>query len=230
MSLINEALKRAEQEKLQTPGKRSALGDLLPVRGGRPSRRGRQELLALAGLVALVGGLAGWSALKAESAPEPQEQLASGQDAAAGVTPGESRNVVDVLAAQAEAARRRSMAPPKQYRPRAKAAKSPTPWAAGPVSHKAAEVAPPATRAGNPERTYLSGPPAAAELVLTPADMSEINKFKLTGIMEGPEGAVAIINGYPVHLGEVIGQGRLVRIGPYTVVLEVSGRYLTIRM
>ena len=192
MSLINEALKRAEQEKLQTPGKRRAPGDLLPVRRGGNPRRGRQELLALAGLVALVGGLAGWSALKAQSTAEPQEQLASAGDEAVAAAPTESRSPVDVLAARAEAARRRSMTPPKQHRPGVRAAKSGMPRPAAPARYKAAEVGPPATAARRLESAYPSELPAGDETALTPAGISQLSQFKLTGIMEGPEGAVYI--------------------------------------
>lgn len=250
MSLINEALKQAEQEKLRTPGQWHAPAGLHPVRSPAPSRQGRRELVALAGLVALVGGLAGWSALKADSSDGQQDPLAAAQQTPARA----SLDAISALAAKAEAAYLKSMTPPKDYRPAPRALKSPTPKPAAmpklrqtvpsrpmaPARHavplgRAAPVrrAPPPLRTARVEKPQIKdryGAPAGEAFAPPAIRHIDPRSFTLTGIMKGPDEAVAIINGYPVRLGEAVGEAKLVKIGRHSVVLEVSGCRVTVRM
>lgn len=229
MSLINEALKRAEQEKLRMPGQQQAPSALSPVRGAAAPRRGKQELVALAALVVLVGGWAGWRVLKADSAGASQDEPAVAQAAGGHMTaPGGPHDPVAAIAAKAAAAHHKSTNAAKYHRPRTRAPKSPMRGPAAlpkqrPEAHRpATPVKPQSDNPGEIPAAVEPAPPGAEELVAS--------KFKLSGIMEGPAGAVAVINGYPIHLGEVIGEARLVKIGLYSVVLEVSGRRVTLRM
>ncbi len=244
MSLINEALKQAEQEKLRTPRQWHAPVGLEPVRAPAPPQRSRRELVALVALVVLVAGLAGWSAIKAHGSDAQQPPPVAAEQ-----TPvPASLDAISALAAKAEAAYLRSMKPPREYRPVPRTLRSPTPKPAvlprlrqtvppRPVApaRRAAPVrytAPPlrAAHVDRPRIKDLAEVPARG--ALAPAAFRNIDPggFKLTGIMEGPDEAVAIINGYPVRLGEAIGQARLVKIGRYSVVLEVHGYRITVRM
>lgn len=250
MSLINEALKRAEQEKLRTPGQWHAPAGLDPVRSKPPPQRSRRELVALAGLVALVAGLAGWSAIKAHGSDGQQDPPAAAQPAPAmaAVDP------ISDLAAKAEAAYLKSLNPPREYRPPPRALRTPTPIPAAlpnlrqtvpprraaPARHTAPlrRAAParhtvPPLHAARVDRPQIKDPyEASAAGAFAPPAVRNIDpaSFTLTGIMEGPEGSVAIINGYPIRVGEAIGEARLVKIGRYSVVLEVSGYRITVRM
>ncbi|MBL7133125.1 MAG: hypothetical protein ISS78_03420 [Phycisphaerae bacterium] len=225
MSLINEALKRAEQEKLRTPGQQHAPSALSPVHAAPAPRRGKQELVALVGLVILVGGWAGWRVLKADSADGSQDQAAGGHMTA----PGAPHDPVAAIAAKAAAAHHKSTNAAKYHRPGTRAPKSRMPGPAAPPRRHRAEAHRPAApvklQSDNPNEVSADGEPAPPG-----AEKSVASRFKLSGIMQGPGGAVAVINGYPIHLGEVIGEAKLVRIGRYSVVLEVSGSRVTLRM
>jgi len=53
-----------------------------------------------------------------------------------------------------------------------------------------------------------------------PQTEAQAASFRLTGVMRGPDGAVAIINGRFVKLGDSIGGAKVVRIGKYEVELQ----------
>ena len=188
--------------------------------------------MALAGLVALVGGLAGWSALKADSSDQPLDPPAAVQQ-----TPAlASHAPISHLAAKVKAAYRKRMAPPKDYRPAPKAPKSPAPKPAAPPRQRQTEPprrAAPVRAAAPVEKPQIkdTNDVPAGEALASPAVRNlDPRNFTLTGIMEGPDGAVAIINGYPVRLGEAVGEAKLVKIGLHSVVLELSGCRVTVRM
>jgi len=69
----------------------------------------------------------------------------------------------------------------------------------------------------------------AAKSILNPNQML-IMGFRLTAIMEGPEGKVAIVNGLPMRIGETILGAKITEIGRYHVELESEGRHITIGM
>jgi len=54
--------------------------------------------------------------------------------------------------------------------------------------------------------------------------------FKLTGILEGPDGRVAMINGQRLCEGQTINNAKVLEIGPYHVQLEVDGKVITLGM
>ena len=266
MSLINEALKRAEQEKLRLSGRRRASEAIpasgpgpLPVRGESNWRRGRRELMALVGLVAVVGGWAGWSALRADRL---QDRPVVSRAASSLMRPElASHDAVKAFTAAASAAYHKSVDVAKYYRPTSEAARFRGPNPAAPAKpdrpeaagHPAAAARAQITKQGAdltgaaaPPRPVPRGQPAkpaaaqmptaSAKAAATagpappPARKPDTTRFKLTGIMEGPGGGAAIINGYPIHLGEVIDEARLIRIDRHSVMLEVSGRRVRIRM
>jgi type II secretory pathway pseudopilin PulG len=54
--------------------------------------------------------------------------------------------------------------------------------------------------------------------------------LRLTAIMEGPEGKVAVINGQPMRVGQSVMGAAIIKIGRYHVELEGDGRHITIGM
>lgn len=87
----------------------------------------------------------------------------------------------------------------------------------------------PATRPRTGGKT--AGPPAARVVPARPAaprPAIEVSQYKVTGIMFGPSGSTAIINGQLYTAGQKIGQARIVEITRYSVVLEIGGRRVTI--
>ncbi len=90
-------------------------------------------------------------------------------------------------------------------------------------SAAAAESAP------KPERTATeSAPqpaPPAPSVLLPPADTSHL---KISSIMNGSGGALAIINGRPVREGETVAGAKVLRIDNRTVEVEIDGRRATV--
>jgi len=54
--------------------------------------------------------------------------------------------------------------------------------------------------------------------------------FRLNGIMEGPDGRVAMINGQRLREGQTIDNAKITEIGDYQVKLELDGREITVGM
>jgi hypothetical protein len=69
-----------------------------------------------------------------------------------------------------------------------------------------------------------SAPEVAARGKVSEAD------FKLTGVLRGPDGATAIINGNFYSVGQTIDGAKVTRIGRYTVDLEIEGRRISLGM
>ena len=69
-----------------------------------------------------------------------------------------------------------------------------------------------------------TAPPPA---LLPPVDTSHL---KISSIMKGPKGGLAIINGRPVSEGESIAGAKVLRIGTRTVEVEIDGRQATVGM
>ena len=57
-----------------------------------------------------------------------------------------------------------------------------------------------------------------------------MSQFKVSGIMSGPKGSTAIINGCLLQIGERVGQARVVKITNSAVELEIYGRRVTVGM
>ncbi len=73
-----------------------------------------------------------------------------------------------------------------------------------------------------PDRTPK--PPTSDTKSVQPAPANIIRAYKLTGIVEGPTGRLALINGAIVRQGRPIGDARVREIGSDFVVIEVKGR------
>ncbi len=246
MSLIHEALKRVETHKAPSdapgpggppqPGQTGAGSTLraaptvphpLPLDPTGPSSAARRLLfarspiaMALGMAIAIGASLMAVTVVQRDLTPPPTAPVATRARPAAGAqTPAEA--FVQV-AAQAPA-----VAPieaPVQVNP----GSPPAQQAAAP------EASTPPTSAPAADPSPLS-PLAEAELslpapelepapvcpALRPSDVAA--KFKVSGIMSGPTGGAALINGRMVNVGQEIDGARLVATTANTIQLEIEG-------
>ena len=228
MSLINEALKRAEAEKLQ---KLSAAGDAAALPSVSVTSRRRQAFPGLAPMILLLlaaGGLAGYHLWKTDTGgASPKQALAAmhldtkaqGKTALAKqVQEGPDRQ--DPVSAALQRGDTVAVLPTALSSPAASATVAST-FRAG---VKAAEpIRPPGTPTSTAELISRQKPPAPQPII----DMSQ---FKVSGIMSGPKGSTAIINGCLLQIGERVGQARVVKITNSAVELEIYGRRVTVGM
>ncbi|MDY6914317.1 MAG: hypothetical protein SVT52_07675 [Planctomycetota bacterium] len=222
MSLINEALKRAEEDKLRNMSEAPAhlahaddetrgSGDGVPA---ELSKRGRRRKRAILGLVGIVLAFGLWQL----------EEKLIGQ---AEFVPGE----VCAKRASRPTAEPKTTKPPDKTQAAAEVAKA---------SAVPAHTSPPA---GTRQKQAPRRQAEATRLVQTtqPVERSdrpvfakgargEPANFKLSGIMHGPDGKTAIINGYPVRAGDDINGAKVISIDQYSVELQVEGKSFFIRI
>jgi len=68
------------------------------------------------------------------------------------------------------------------------------------------------------------------ELPSPPLPPVDTSNLKISSIMVGPKGGLAIINGRPVRVGETIAGAKVVSISSRTVEVEIDGRHATVGM
>ena len=96
---------------------------------------------------------------------------------------------------------------------------------------------------GHPAETSAAGAQPAADESAAPGDQPTTQpavakqperlspaSFKLSAVMLGPGGTVAIINGQSVSVGSTVDKAKVIRIDQQTVVLEADGEQFTIHM
>ncbi len=203
MSLINEALKRAEHDKRQA---HLPAMDYPPLEPAGPSA-GQQYVWmrsVVIGLAVCALAVAGWIWL-AGKAGTPAKAVASAPQA----SPAPRSAVERTLDKTARAT--------NYYRP--------TPAEAVTVP------APVDNALAAQEGPQSSADPAA---IIGKADPSPTNAqlvtFKLSAIMHGPDGSMAIINGQFVHVGEQVDGAKVVRINRHAAVLEINGQPRTVTL
>jgi len=209
MSLINEALKRAEAQKLQNlQGPRSPeKAPLLPPPESK-QKLVRSSPLVAAVVAALVVAVvaAGLGVFKHSRAGLPNSAVAADSTEsippAQAVTEGEPSGHSPTRATAAE------VYPAEATIPKARKARA-----------FEAEPTPRATRQEHHEEAPLGADPVQA-----------MEGLSLQGIMHGPHGDAALINGQLVRIGQSIGGAKLVRITGYSVVLQKDSRRLELKM
>jgi len=122
---------------------------------------------------------------------------------------------------------RRAM-PPEGSKPRdvqwpASASRKPTARKAPPTTAPAEPADPPAPPDAEVDK-------AVAKPAPRPAVPREAAKLRVTAIMRGPDGNVAIINGGLYRKGQTVKGATIVRIGQYEVELVADGKRFTIRI
>ena len=104
----------------------------------------------------------------------------------------------------------------------------PAPKAGGePTTRPTADKAEDAPKPVEPTKT--PDPPKPRPTV-RPRPKPRLPRYKLNGIMQGPEGGCAIVNGQFVREGETIDGAKVVKIRRYDVHIDVQGERVTLRM
>jgi hypothetical protein len=243
MSLINEALKRAEAEKTQRLADVPPLPPLVAVPRARlhlPARRWPTVQVGLLAAALVAISITGYVLVKSYAAGVPQEAAAA---------PGQVASLTPSPTAVAGVPRPAS--PGRAESP----ATAPTPAAhikesAGPdraqalrdafaaraedameIQRLAVLNADASARHAAPAPVPGVPPPSQPAPAAKPAEPEDdAARFKVSSIMVGPKSATAIINGRIVAVGDVIGQAKVLRITPSTVDLDVSGRRVQVGM
>lgn len=241
MSLINEALKRAEAEKRhKTDAVRPeiAISPVAPpVRPGRSG--GLVMLLAGLGLVAVAAGA--WSLLYSDAGPKVPASANASTAAIVGrpAPPQPTRRTAGLPVAplakltskddqaKAETAEAsfvvaKTLDALKYYNPPAR----PRPAKTAPTSTPA--KASPAAKLARASRTSRRAADAAARK--TPVAKFTPSAFKLSAVIRGPDGSTAIIDGRFVKVGATVNGAKVVNIGRYAVELEFNGETFTVQM
>lgn len=221
MSLIDEALKRAELEAARRDGLRS--GGAYPWVPEHMPRRRRRWLAAAAALV-LAGVVAGgvwW--MTRPAAPDQAEAVAArSKESPAPPTPGAKLETVEVppppvgLPSRA-AARGDEAAAPKP----AKDTRRPT----APFDTARARIAP-ASPAGGTDGKTAAGGPATAKTYVGEAVFPDGVKIELGGIVFSETNPVALINGKVLPPGGIVEEFTIVSIKEDRV--ELRGRGTTL--
>jgi len=111
----------------------------------------------------------------------------------------------------------------------APAAPGETPSAAGePPADPAAPAESESPASGKPMAD--TEPPAAKKEPPAPLPPVDASHLKVSSIMRGPTGGLAIINGRPVREGESVAGAKVLRIHSRTVEVEIDGRRATVGM
>ena len=215
MSLINEALKRAETEKLR----KTLLGDkllVLPSMGKRQRPRATSPVgIILICLTILAGILGGWNVLRSLRSGPPTQAARS-----------VSTDELDALAAQQANAQSRTPVTSEA-----------TLGLSNPLGTTSHQMPPPAktqkasgekARDRSAKETKIAR--SAASNAAPPKANFNPSGFKVSGIMTGPDGAIAIVNSQFVKAGDVIDGATVVSIQTHAVQLEYDGKSFTIRM
>ncbi len=228
MSLINDALKRAEEDKNgQRPVKISK-----PERKDDSNRRGgHRSSLLLMGLICLAmlgGSLVAWLVVRSEfqpdlSLPHPAyAQAARRSEPTSSASEATTPSAADIEAEETLAKTLENLA---YYHP-------PTGDVA--ATPKFAPTDTEAMEAESIEKQQASKAPGDAQAEAEPVEKPRYSvpprSYKLSAIMRGPAGTTAIINGKFVKVGATIDDAKILRIGQHSVELELNGRKFTIQM
>ena len=250
MSLINEALKQAENEHLSQPDSSSALPQLKPVRN-EASRLTNLSLWGkvLIGVTLVVAVVAGVSIFFKAKRHQPRPAVASVPPArpTAPNRPAGTlqRQPTDIrVSKETERAYAKTVESVLCYKPPARPVwkgpftgqKLPSelltmaalfgakPGKIGPLPRGPVAKAPeaPSQRPKSPATQPKTQP--------APLPVVDTSRFSISGIMYGDGNSTAIINGYFVKAGESVEGAKIIKINPQSVELEISGQRVTIRM
>jgi len=258
MSLINEALKRAERDKHDNTPPGGGQDAMRPVQTART--RGRSPTVKIVILLVFIALTAGtWVLLDGIRSRSPGKAAAASASPASAAPHQEGRIVPDSEQTEAQPAQvkqkdlhedkqsaadlviAKSIAESKYYRapPLAERATDPPQGNAVPLPglmNLAKAVLPspaqgPAHPSDRPVHVSRRSPnkPAAPVAKRRPVRFNP-RDYKLSAIMRGPEGATAIINGRFIQVGGVINQAKVVKINRHTAELEIDEQRFTIQM
>jgi len=239
MSLINEALKRAEAEK-HSRASEDSFPPLRPVE--TPPPRGTSLPVVLLGVASFItAGAAIWMAMDQRFGPRipAQASAQARQDVQeAGAPSGLGKAAVTGTDADArrlptgsdaEVALAKTLEALRYYVPPT------TPQPAATTNSQAGTFADTtgAQAEATPPTQDSPGAPGGQQTAATSRAVSppsRIIDFKVSAIMQSRGGNVAIINGRPTETGSVVDGAKVVRISRYSVDLELNGETFSIHM
>lgn len=222
MSLINEALKRAEAEKRRHEGAGAPASQ--PARNRtRPRAAVALGVVVIATVCALT-----YLSMPPETKPRPSGRPQEARGAALGeaAAPGPS-----IPAVKEPAATRPAPVSPASP-PRPVAAKAAL---AGATSKPAAAKAALADATSRPAAAKAplaaaTSRPAGETPAASPKPVFDASQFRLGAILKSATGAHALINNHTVTVGDEVNGARVVAIEQYHVVLEKAGQRIVLRM
>jgi len=224
VSLINEALKRAQAEKSGTPLPEAVPIAPPPQRPPGPSRAAGRLLAGLVAVLLLGGGILTWRLLGVARPPAAPAVASAGA-----ITPGEPPQA----RSEAEETVRRNIRVMRVYTP-PEPGDAPAPPPAIPADSTAAEgktSAPPPSPATQPasQATPREAPPKATnQPASAPAKAAapafDPARYKLGGVVLGDYGGSAILNDRVVQVGDSLDGAKVVKITARAVHLEFGGQ------
>ena len=227
MSLINDALKRTEESKANSAPIQAAPAMLSVPQG--PARPSRIPLM-LAALMAIMGALGAWLIYSGISggAMKPKTAQATQEIPTTPVIVSNLRQ--EKTLSNAEMILAKTLDSVRYYHPGHQ-----TYFGSGPSglpdTDLMAEVSSQNSEQANKAATAKPKQAAAAPTAPTPPPMPQRSgAYKLSGIMAGPSGKTAIINGKFVNVGQTVDGAKIISIGQYTVELEIDGQSITIQL
>ncbi len=227
MSLIQEALKRAEADKLNRTGANvQVLPPPLPLRA---TRRKGPAVAAFLTILLVAAAVVGGVGLLRKFASEPRTGVA-----AVAEEPGQIQPVaVDPARSQVDAA----LAAPANAAGHVQPAQAGTAETLAAGAHASGQPLVPAE--GEPVKPVVVNNPGgegskianqSVDAVPRSDDKEGVSGLTLSGIMSGPEGDAALINGQMLQVGGTIGGARLIRVLHHAVELQVGDRKVVLRM
>ncbi len=234
MSLINEALKQAEEEKLENSPDAGDAVLLPPVERKRRLPSASLAVKLILGVVLVVAGIAAYRVWSSGRYVVPKTAAASTSRRSAKAK--KSKRSKKAKAAKKRQARSKagktaetSDKKTATITPSAQKTKQPTPGIKPKTQKPITKPAPAAVR---PETKIPAIPakPSQPQKPLATGPRPDASKYKVSGIMVGPNGPTAILNGRCVQVGERVGRAKVVKITQYVVILDISGHIVTVGM
>ena len=228
MSLINEALKRAQQDKLKTFTNAPPAAPLEPACDHTGGPAPRTWMLGAAAAV-LVGGGAWWFFAEVKSdVPAPAAAKALVEPPL--VITDDARSAYAMAAEAVDHFETIVRDAPERFRLLAEAGREAREASARAAAEaRAKEQARLAAEARAAEKARAAAEVLAAAKARDAAK-SLASQYKLGGIMKADGEATAIVNGLFLREGQTVDGATLIRIEQHTVELEVDGKRVVLRM
>lgn len=228
MSLINEALKRAQQDKLKTFSNAPPAAPLEPAADRTSGPSPRKWMMGAAAAV-LVGGMA-WYFFAEVKSDVPAPAVAEAVTAPPLVITDDARSAYAMAGEAVDHFETIVRDAPENFRSLAKAGREAREAEARAAAESRAKEE---TRLAAETRAKEEARLAAesrAKADAAAAAKALVSQYKLGGIMKADGGTTAIVNGLFLREGQTVDGATIIRIEQHTVELEVDGKRVVLRM
>ena len=232
MSLINEALKRAEAEKLTKAGMQDT-APLPPSVPDRPRSAKGPALVAILTAVAIAAAVAAGVSLLRRLGATPRPGIAAGVPSQQPAQVGAAMERAEpdaTLAPGAVPAAAIARVPKEQAKPADALGETRAPETAEMEAFSAVRDQTEDTSSGTAQPIARQPAEPATQPDVSGQTRAETGTFQLSGIMSGPGGDAALINGQIVEVGQTIDGAKLVRVLNQAVELQLGDRQFILRM